>query len=731
MLGEIMTIEKVLDLAGKPLALQTGKLAKQADGAVVVRYGDTVILTTVVASREPIESEGFFPLSVEYREKAYAVGKIPGGFFKREGRPAEKEVLSARLVDRPIRPLFPKYFPYEVQVFVSVLSSDREHDADVLGIIGASAAICISDIPFDGPLAAVRVGRVDGRLVLNPSFSQLATSDLNVVVAASEDAISMVEGEASEISEDDMLAVLEFAHEACGQIVRLQKELIAEAGKAKRPLPVHEEDSKLVEAVRQSAVEKMPGALGHSAKLQRKRAIEDVLKEIQESLQEQYPEKEGIIAEVFTECEREHIRKKILSEKKRIDGRGLDDIRDIHCEISVLPRTHGSALFVRGETQSLTVATLGTKVDEQKIEGLEGESWKTYMLHYNFPSFSVGEVKPFRGPSRREIGHGNLAERALKPVIPSEQLFPYTLRIVSDILESNGSSSMATVCAGSLALMDAGAPVKSAVAGIAMGLVKENDQVAILTDILGDEDHVGDMDFKVAGTRKGITAFQMDIKIKGISSVLMREALEKAKAARFKVLDVMDQTIASPKKELSPYAPRIFAMKIDTDLIGTIIGPGGKMIREICEKSGAEINIEDDGTVQIASADEASCRIAMDIIAGLIQKPEPGKVYKGRVTKITNFGAFVEILPGKEGLLHISEIAHHRVNRVEEYLKVGDITEVKLLSASPEGKYELSRKALLEKPAGGAETERDSGRGLDRDSRRDSGRDSGRRPPRR
>ena len=725
-----MIIEKSLDLTGKSLSLETGKLARQADGAVVVRYGDTVVLATVVASRTPLKSEGFFPLSVEYREKAYAVGKIPGGFFKREGRPAEKEILSARLVDRPIRPLFPKYFPFEVQVFVSVLSSDREHDADVLGIIGASAAVCISDIPFDGPLAAVRVGRVDGRFVLNPTFAQLATSDLNVVVAATEEAIAMVEGESSEISEDDMLAMLEFAHDACRKIVGLQKDLIAEAGKSKRPLPVRDQDSALVESVCKSAMEKIPAALAHAVKHERKTAVNDALKEIQDAFREQAPEKEALIEELFMECERKIIRRKVISEGKRIDGRGPDDIRKLTCEIAVLPRTHGSALFARGETQSLTVVTLGTKVDEQKIEGLEGNSWKTYMLHYNFPPFSVGEVKPFRGPSRREIGHGNLAERALKPVIPNELLFPYTLRIVSDILESNGSSSMATVCAGSLALMDAGVPVKSAVAGIAMGLVKEEDKVTVLTDILGDEDHVGDMDFKVAGTRKGITSFQMDIKIKGISSALMREALEKARTARLKVLDAMDAAISAPKKELSPYAPRIFAMKVETDQIGTIIGPGGKMIREICARSGAEINIEDDGTVQIASADEASCRVAMDIIMGLIQKPEAGKVYKGRVTKITNFGAFVEILPGREGLLHISEIAHHRVGRVEEYLKVGDETEVKLLSVTPEGKYELSRKVLLEKPAG-AEADRDSGRDSGRESGRDSGRDSGRRPPRR
>ncbi|MBN2201946.1 polyribonucleotide nucleotidyltransferase [bacterium] len=718
-----MTLNKTIDLAGQTLGLETGRLAKQADGAVVVRYGDTVVLATVVGSQTPKENAGFFPLSVEYREKAFAVGKIPGGFFKREGRPTEKETLSSRLVDRPIRPLFPKFFPYEVQVFVSVLSSDREHDPDVLGIIGASAAVSISDIPFDGPIGAVRVGRVSGEFVINPTFAQLAESDMNVVVAASEDAIAMVEGEASEISEDAMVAALEFAHEACRKIVRLQKELVAEAGKSKRPVPERAVPEGLVEAVRRTAMEKLPAALMTVSKMDRRRSVHAILDEIRTATAEAFPESDAIAGEIFGECEREIIRQKILSEKKRIDGRGVDDIRPIACEVAVLPRTHGSALFTRGETQSMTVATLGTKTDEQRIEGLEGESWKTYMLHYNFPPFSVGEVKPFRGPSRREIGHGNLAERALKAVIPTESAFPYTLRIVSDILESNGSSSMATVCAGSLALMDAGVPVKSSVAGIAMGLVKEGDRVAVLTDILGDEDHVGDMDFKVTGTRKGVTAFQMDIKIKGISSALMREALEKAKAGRIHILDIMDKTIAAPKPELSPYAPRIIWIKIDVDQIGAVIGPGGKMIREICERSGAEINIEDDGTIQIASADDAACRMAREIIEGLTKKPEPGKIYKGRVTKTTNFGAFVEILPGKEGLLHISEIAHHRVARVEEYMKVGDEVEVKLLSVSPEGKYELSRKVLIEKPAG--EPPREGGN--DR-TPRDGGND---RPPRR
>jgi polyribonucleotide nucleotidyltransferase len=691
-------VEKILDLDGKSLCLQTGKLAKQADGAVVVRYGDTVVLSTVVASQKPVESEGFFPLSVEYREKAYAIGKIPGGFFKREGRPSEKEVLSARQVDRPIRPLFPKFFPYEVQVFVSVLSSDREHDADVIGLVAASAAVSISDIPFDGPLGAVRVGRINGQLVLNPTFAQLEESDMNVVVAASEDAIAMVEGEAKEISEDDMLAALEFGHAACRKIVALQKELVAECGRPKRPLPVRDVPAGLVDEVRALAGKKIPGAMSQSVKLVRKRAVDAALKEVLEAVAEKYPDREALVEETFVEAEREFIRKQVLTEGRRIDGRGVNDIRQISCDVAVLPRTHGSAVFTRGETQSLAITTLGTKTDEQKIEGLEGESWKTYMLHYNFPPFCVGEVKPFRGPSRREIGHGNLAERALKPVIPAEAVFPYTIRVVSDILESNGSSSMATICAGSLALMDAGVPIKSAVAGIAMGLVKEGDKVAVLTDILGDEDHVGDMDFKVAGTVLGITAFQMDIKIKGISPALMREALERAKAARLKVIDAMGLTLAEPKKELSPYAPRIVWIKVDVDQIGAIIGPGGKTIRDICERSGAEIDIEDDGTVQIASADENACRIARDLIEGLTKKPEPGKVYKGRVTKITNFGAFVEILPGKEGLLHISEIAHHRIARVEDVMKVGDEIEVKLLSMTPEGKYELSRKILLEKP---------------------------------
>jgi len=697
MIGVRMVVKKSIELGGKTLSIECGKIAKQADGSALVQYGETVILATAVASKKPIESRGFFPLSVEYREKTYAVGKIPGGFFKREGRPQEKEVLSARLVDRPLRPLFPneKEFPYEVQVVIMILSSDRENDADVLGTIGASTALSISSIPFNGPIGSVRVGRINDQFIINPTFTQLETSDMNVIVAASKDALAMVEGEACEIPEKDLLASLEFGQDAIKKIVELQQEIVEEVGVEKRPLESVDIDQKLVDRVRVSAKEKLPDALKFQKKMERKEAKDTVLQSIQESLEEEFPEQEMVISEIFHDVEKEIVRKLILEDKIRIDGRSYDDIRNVTCETSVLPRTHGSALFTRGETQSLTVTTLGTKVDEQKIEGLDGESWKSYMLHYNFPPFSVGEVKWFRGPSRREIGHGNLAERSLKSVIPGEEMFPYTIRIVSDILESNGSSSMATVCAGSLSLMDAGVPVKSAVAGIAMGLVKEEDQFAILTDILGDEDHLGDMDFKVTGTRKGINAFQMDIKITGISAELLAEAMEKARIARLRLLDIMDETIPKHREELSPYAPRILSIHIDIEDIGMVIGPGGKMIREIIEKSGAEVNIEDDGTVQIASADENSCRIAKELIEAIVQKPEPGKVYKGKVKKITNFGAFLEILPGKEGLLHISEIAHNRVNRVEDHLKVGQEIEVKLLKISPDGKFDLSRKVLL------------------------------------
>lgn len=683
-------------LDGRELSIETGRIAKQANGSVLVQYGGTVILATVVASKEPIENRGFFPLQVEYREKAYAAGKIPGGFFKREGKPQEKEVLSARLIDRPIRPLFPNGFNYEVQVAITVLSSDRENDADVLGTIGASAALSISDIPFDGPIASVRVGRSGGQFIINPTFCQLDDCDMELVVAASEDAIAMVEGESLEISEEEMLDSIEFGHKAIREIINLQNELIAEVNPQKMDFVPPEKDEEMVNTIREIVMKSLPDAISTPGKMNRNNALRKMNKAVHEALDETYPEQEMEINEIIHDIEKEYVRNMILNDKKRIDGRSMDDIRDITCETSVLPRTHGSALFTRGETQSLTVATLGTKSDEQKIEGLDGSAFKSYMLHYNFPPFSVGEVKRFMGPGRREIGHGNLAERALKPVIPSEEAFPYTLRIVSDIMESNGSSSMATVCAGSLSMMDAGVPVKSTVAGIAMGLIKEDEKVEILTDILGDEDHLGDMDFKVAGTKTGITAFQMDIKIAGISSEIMKNALAKAKDARFRIIDLMEAALPAPRNELSPFAPRIIAIRINPDEIGMVIGPGGKNIREIIEKSGAEVNIDDEGIVQIASEDAAACEMAKEMIQRMTEKPEAGKIYKGKVKKIAAFGAFVEIIPGKEGLLHISNIAPERINKVEDVLKVGQEVEVKLMSITPEGKMDLNRKILLQ-----------------------------------
>ncbi len=691
-----MITTKEIMVGESTLTIETGKIAKQADGSVLVRYGDTVILATAVASKEPVENRGFFPLTVEYREKSYAAGKIPGGFFKREGRPQEKEVLSARLIDRPIRPLFPKEFMHEVQIVITVLSSDKENDPDVLGTIGASTALMISDIPFNGPVASVRVGRVDGELIINPIFSQLENSDVDIVIAASEDAIAMVEGESREISEEELVETLEFGHEAIKKIIQLEKEIIKEVGKEKRKVEAAEVDQDLVKKVRKNVLPQLAENLKIKGKIERSTLKHEILRSLQESLQEEYPEQELIISEIFYDIEKELIRNMIFQEKVRIDGRGYDDIRKVECEVALLPRTHGSALFTRGETQCLAATTLGTKVDEQKIERLEGSSWKSYTLHYNFPPYSVGEIKFFRGPGRREIGHGNLAERALKPVVPVDDLFPYTIRVVSDVMESNGSSSMATVCAGSLALMDAGVPVKLPVAGIAMGMVKEDNNVAILTDILGDEDHCGDMDFKVAGTRNGITAFQMDIKIAGISSELMKKALDKAHDARMKLLDIMNKTIEKPREDISFYAPRIQSMQLDPNDIGLVIGPGGKTIRDIIDRSGAEINIDDDGVVQITSEDKESCDKARNIIEELTKKPERGEIYKGKVKKITNFGAFVEILPGKEGLLHISEIAKEHVRNVEDYLKVGDEVEVKLINIDQEGKLKLSRKAALD-----------------------------------
>ncbi len=691
-----MIHKKQYDLNGQPFILETGKLAKQANGAAWVQLGETVVHATAVCSKDAPPDQDFFPLSVDYREKAYAVGKIPGGFLKREGRPSDTEILSARLIDRPIRPLFPDNFLNEVQIMVMVLSADRENDADVLGITAASLALSLSNIPFEGPIAGARVGRIDGKFVVNPTFEQKAASDMDLVIAASKDSITMVEGEALEISEEEMLEALSFGHEEIKKIIAYQEEMVKEAGKPKLEIPEPEDFSELENRIKELSASKLPECLEIKEKDERNTALKDLVTDILEQLAEEFPEKEKRIKNIFHDLEKEILRKNILEEGKRLDGRSLDEIRDIYIEVGLLPRVHGSALFQRGQTQALATSTLGTKIDEQRIEGLEGEFWKNYMLHYNFPPFCTGEVKPIRGLSRREVGHGNLAERAIKAVIPTEKVFPYTLRIVSDVMESNGSSSMATVCAGSLSLMDAGVPIKSHVAGIAMGLIKEGDTVAILTDILGDEDHFGDMDFKVAGNHEGITAVQMDIKIKGISPEIMKNALQKAKDARFFLLDKMTAVLPEPRQELSTHAPRILTIKVPVDAIGTVIGPGGKTIRDITETTGATVNIDDDGTVTIASVDQEAGEKAYQRVKDLTAAPEPDTVYEGKVKKITNFGAFVEILPGKEGLLHISQIDTKRVAKVEDVLKVGEVIKVKLLKIEPDGKMVLSRKVLLE-----------------------------------
>lgn len=692
-----MIYKKEIILGGKKLSIETGRLAKQASGAVVVQYEDTVVLATAVATRKPVEGIDFFPLSVEYREKAYAAGKIPGGYIKREGRPSENEVLSARIIDRPIRPLFPENYKNEVQIIVMVLSADRANDPDVLGLIGASAALSISDIPFLGPIGAVRVGRIQGEFVVNPTYAELEESDMDLVIAGTENSMVMVEGESREISEDDMLAALEFGHNHIKETITIQNELMTECAKAKQEIMFEPPDENLIKTIHQVAEPRLQEIVNIQDKTERSNALNGLVEELQTSLAEQFPESELVIKEEVEKIEKESVRTMILEENKRLDGRKPAEIRPITCEVGILPRTHGSALFTRGQTQALAVTTLGTKMDEQKMDELEGEFYKSYMLHYNFPPFSVGEVRPIRGVGRREIGHGNLAERAIKNIIPSDTIFPYTIRIVSDILESNGSSSMATVCAGSLALMDAGVPIKEAVAGIAMGLVKEGDRYVVLSDILGDEDHLGDMDFKVAGTEKGINAFQMDIKIKGISLEILREALAQAKQGRLHILNVMNQTIEKPRAELSNYAPRILTFKVDNEFIGLIIGPGGKTIRDIIEKTEVAIDISDEGIVTIASVDPENGRRAKEMVDNLIRQPEVGMVYTGKVKKIMNFGAFVEILPGKEGLLHISQIENRRIDRVEDVLKVGDEVQVKLMKIDEQGKLDLSRKVLLDR----------------------------------
>lgn len=684
-----------IEIRGKKLTLETGKLAKQADGAVVAQFGDTVVLATAVADKNPREGLDFFPLTVDYQEKAYSAGKIPGGFFKREGRPTEKEVLTSRLIDRPIRPLFPKGFYCETQCIVNVLSYGDENIADILGIISISAALTISNIPFKAPIAAVRIGRMDGSFVINPDLREVAECDINLVVAGTEEAVVMVEGEAREISETDLLEALDVAHNEIKRICAVQNEFRSVAGNEKRSVTEPVTDEVLKNLIAENVLKKIEAAITISDKLRRQNTLDEVLKELIEKVNTGDVDRKMDIINIFNDIEKSLVRDMILNENKRADGRSPDEIRQISSEIGILPRTHGSALFIRGETQCLTVVTLGTSDDEQRIDSLDGESFKTFMLHYNFPPFSVGEVKPLRSPGRREIGHGMLAERALKAVIPLKSEFPYTIRIVSDILESNGSSSMATVCGGSLALMDAGAPIKSHVAGIAMGLIKEGERVVVLTDILGLEDHLGDMDFKVTGTEKGITAFQLDTKIGGISREIMENALNQARKGRLHILDKMKETISLPHENLATYAPRIYTMQIRQEKIRDVIGSGGKVIRGIVEQTGVKIDIEDSGLINIASPDGEAAKKAIDIINSIIAEAELGKIYLGKVKRILDFGAFVEIFQGTEGLLHISQISEKRIDKVTDELHEGEDVLVKVIEIDKTGRIRLSRKEAL------------------------------------
>ncbi len=689
----IQRIEK--EFGGRTLSIETGRVANQANGAVWIQYGETIVLVTACRTKNA-EDRGFLPLTVDYREKSYAGGRIPGNIFKREARPTEKETLSARLTDHQIRPMFPKGFPYEVQVYITVLSVDGENDADVLGMLGASAALCISDICFEGPMGAVRVGRVDGNFVINPTYEQLEESDLDLIVSGTADSIASVEGGAHEILEADLLEALKFGHEHIRALVEFQGDLVAKVGKPKLKFEARPIDEELANAVEELSKDKISAANRTEGKEARESQFDELKTDTIDQLNERFPEAERQIADVLDDLAKKDMRRMIIENKRRIDGRALNEVRPINCETGLLPRAHGSALFTRGETQALCTSTLGTKMDERMADDLRGKTFKSYFLDYNFPAFSVGEVKFERGPGRRDYGHGHLAERALEPVIPAVDSFPYTIRLVSDITESNSSSSMASVCGCSLALMEAGIPIRTHVSGAGVGLVTEGDDWELLTDIQGAEDFLGDMDLKVAGTEDGITAIQMDIKIRGISFEIMEQALERAFEGRMHILDIMKECIAEHRPELSKHAPRIEFMKIDPSKIGTVIGPGGKMIREI-ESYGVTVTVEDDGTITISSADSEASNQARSTIEALTSDAEIGKVYKGTVRSIKPFGAFVEILPGKDGLLHISELAHRRIDRVEDVVKEGQNIEVKVLDIDPGGKIRLSHKALLTK----------------------------------
>jgi polyribonucleotide nucleotidyltransferase len=683
-----------IELGGKTLSIETGKLAKQANGAVAVQYGETVVLVTAVCSEEERKNIDFVPLTVNYLEMTFAAGRIPGGFFKREGRPSDRETLISRLIDRPIRPLFPKGFKRETQIIATVLSADQENDPAILGMIGASAALTVSDIPFKEPIGGVRVGRINGEYKCNPTNSELEMSTIDLLVAGNRDGVVMVEGGAKGASEEDILEAIFFAYDHLQGLIEIQERLREQLNIGKVEFAPRKNEA-LSEGVESFALPQIREAYALAGKLERRQRLEEILQAVTEKFAGEDEESGTEVRGILSEIERQVVREMVLNEGRRIDGRGHSDIRSISCEVGILPRTHGSALFTRGETQVLAVTTFGTSSDEQKIDSLSGESYKSFMLHYNFPPFCVGETSPLRSPSRREIGHGALAERAILPVLPPNDTFPYTIRVVSEVLESNGSSSMATVCGGMLALMDAGVPTTDTVAGIAMGLVKGGEKVAILSDILGDEDHIGDMDFKVAGTQEGITALQMDIKGPGVTRELLREVLDKAREGRLHILKKMKETISEPRKELSRHAPRIVTLEVKPDKIRDIIGPGGKNIRSIVDQTGVKIEVEDPGLVKIASANYEAIEEAIAIIKRLIQEVEEGGLYLGQVKRVLDFGAIVELFPGTDGLVHISQLAEERVGSVSDILKEGDEVLVKVIGIEPNGRIRLSRKAAL------------------------------------
>ena len=692
-------IERVeREYAGRPLSIETGRVAKQSHGAVWVQYGETIVLVAVVSDNRPSNFD-FFPLQVDYREKFYAGGRIPGNFFKREGAPSTAEKLHARLIDHQIRPLFPSAYNFETQVYVTVLSYDAVNDPAVLAMTGASAALSISDIPFDGPIGAVCVGRVDGEFKVNPTFEELEESDVHIMVSGNRESIVSVEGDFHEVPDGDVVEALKVAHEGIVDMIELQDELIAKVGKTKRTYDEPEVNEELVSAVKGQVGDRIHDANRIPDKLEREDTLRAMETEVKEALAEQFPECEGEIGGEFGSIVKNDMRTMILEENRRIDGRDLDQVRPISIDMSVLPRAHGSGIFTRGQTQALCVATLGSKMDTRMVDDLEGKSFKSFMLDYNFPNYSVGETGRIAAPGRREIGHGALAEKALEPVIPGEEHFPYTLRVVSEILESNSSSSMATVCGGSLSLMDAGVPIKSHVAGAGVGLVMEGDKWVVLTDILGEEDHLGDMDLKIAGTRNGLTAIQMDIKIGGVSFEILSVAFERARVALNHILGLMEEAIPEPRSALSEYAPRILSIRIDSSKIGAVIGPGGKTIRSI-EETGATVSIEDDGLVTVTSVDAQAGETAMGMVRALVEDPDIGQTYEGTVRRITDFGAFIEILPGKDGLCHISELEHHRVRKVNDVLSEGEKVKVKVIDIDDQGKIRLSRKVLLDNPNG-------------------------------